>query len=80
MILVDLTIKIWKKENEFVAGCPELDIFTYGKDRIQARERLVKVILFYADTASAMGYKIDPQELLGSLEVPYTWRAETFVN
>jgi hypothetical protein len=77
---VDITIKVWKKDEEFVAGCPELDIYTYGKERTQARERLIKVILFYADTASQMGYKINPEELLGTLDVPYTWRSESFIN
>ena len=77
---MNLTIKLWAKDGEYVAGCPELDIFTYGSDKSQARERLIKVILFYADTASDMGYDIDPAELLGNLEIPYTWRSETFVN
>jgi len=77
---VDINIKIWKKETEYVAGCPELDIFTYGETKQQARERLVRVILFYAETASDMGYQIDPAELLGTLDIAYTWRSETFVN
>lgn len=77
---MDLTIKVWQKEGEYVAGCPELDIFTYGSNRVQARERLIKVILFYAETASDMGYNIDPAELLNNLDIPYTWRSEDFVN
>jgi len=77
---VDLTIKIWQKESEYVAGCPEIDIYTYGDSREKARERLIKVILFYAETATDMGYNIDPGELLGRLEIPYAWRTESFVN
>ncbi|MDH4199376.1 MAG: hypothetical protein OEV66_03260 [Spirochaetia bacterium] len=77
---MDLTIKIWQKESEFVAGCPELDIYTYGLDRQQARERLIKVILFYADTATDMGYKIDQGELIGRLNIPFTWRSESYIN
>lgn len=77
---MDLTIKIWPKESEFVAGCPELDIFTYGENRQQARERLIKVILFYAETATDMGYKIDPGELIGRLDIPYAWRSESYIN
>ncbi|MES0490631.1 MAG: hypothetical protein ABUK01_11595 [Leptospirales bacterium] len=77
---MDLSIKAWKKNDEYIAGCTELDIFTYGKTKVQARERLVRVILFYAETASEMGYKIDPDELLGSLDVAYTWRSEHYVN
>ncbi|MDH4261955.1 MAG: hypothetical protein OEV78_02810 [Spirochaetia bacterium] len=77
---MDLTIKIWKKDADYVAGCPELDIYTYGVDRQQARERLIKVILFYGETASDMGYKIDPGELIGRLDIPFTWRSESYVN
>lgn len=77
---MDLTIKIWQKENEYVAGCPELDIYTYGQDHKEARERLIKVILFYAETATDMGYKIDPVELIGRLDIPFTWRTENYVN
>ena len=77
---MDLTIKVWQKEDEYVAGCPEIDIYTYGHTREKARERLIKVILFYAETATDMGYNIDPSELLGRLEIPYAWRTESFVN
>lgn len=77
---MDLSIKVWQKENEYIANCPELDVFTYGECREQATSRLKKVIVFYAETASQLGYKIDPSELLGSLNSSAEFRTETCIN
>lgn len=77
---VDLSIKVWEKDKEFVATCPELDVYSYGKTRDQAMSRLKKVIVFYAETASQLGYKIDPGDLLSSLDTPVSMRTETSFN
>ncbi len=77
---MELSIRVWQKDGEYVASCPELDVFTYGETREQATRRLKKVIVFYAETASQLGYKIDPKELLASLDIPVTWRHENFIN
>ncbi len=66
---MDIHIQVWKKgDDEYVANCPELEIFCYGKDELEARARIKKVIEFYAETASDLGYKIDTQKLLPELE------------
>ena len=57
-------MKVWQNQGQFIASCPELDIFTYGSDQNQARRRLQQVLVFYAETATEMGYKIVPGELL----------------
>lgn len=77
---MDLSIKTWEKDGEIVACCPELDVYTYGETREEAQSRLKRVIVFYAETASQLGYKIDPKELLASLEVQPTWREEGYLN
>ncbi len=55
---------ISKKENEYVASCPELEIFCYGKDEQQARQRIKKVIRFYIETANELGYPIDESRFM----------------
>ncbi|MCB1146923.1 MAG: type II toxin-antitoxin system HicB family antitoxin [Leptospiraceae bacterium] len=77
---MDLSIKVWQRDGEYVASCPELDIFTYGETRERATDRLKKVIVFYAETASQLGYKIDAQDILSSLQIPVTWNTESYVN
>ena len=56
---MDLSVNVWKKNQEYVASCPELEIFCYGIDEKQARARLKKVISFYAETAVDLGYDVD---------------------
>ncbi len=78
---MDLSIRVWNRDGEFVASCPELDVFTYGDSRDRATRRLKKVILFYAETASQLGYKIDKAEILQSLRMTGTEISkETFIN
>jgi predicted RNase H-like HicB family nuclease len=77
---VELSIRIYEKDGEFVASCPELDVYTYGKDAEQARTRLRHVIAFYANTAQDLGYKIDANELLANLHKPAQPRSESFLN
>ncbi len=59
MCFVELSVNVWEKNGECVASCPELEIFCYGIDEKQARARLKKVISFYAETASDLGYDVD---------------------
>ncbi|RME89659.1 MAG: hypothetical protein D6767_08090 [Candidatus Hydrogenedentota bacterium] len=65
---MELSIKVERKDNEYLASCPELDIFCYGPTPEKARLRLQKVMVFYAETASQLGYNIDAEELLTSLK------------
>jgi len=77
---VDLSIRVYEKEGEYVASCPELDVYTYGVDAEEARRRLKHVIAFYASTAQDLGYKIDASELLAGLKTPVEARGESFLN
>ena len=57
---MSINIHVWKKvDNEYIGSCPELEVFCYGQNENQARDRLLKVISFYAETATELGYKID---------------------
>ena len=60
---MSLSIQVRKKNNEYTASCPELEIFCYGKDEAQAKKRLKKVIQFYAETASELGYDLNLDHL-----------------
>lgn len=71
---------MYEKEGEFVASCPELDVYTYGMDAEEARRRLKHVISFYASTAQDLGYKIDASELLSNLQKTPQIRTESFLN
>jgi len=77
---VDLSIRVYEKDGEFVASFPELDVYTYGQNAEQARARLKHVIAFYANTAQDLGYKIDATELLSSFQKPAQGRTESFLN
>lgn len=73
-------MRVYEKEGEFVASCPELDVYTYGQDAEEARRRLKHVIAFYANTAQDLGYKIDASELLANLQKTMPARSESFLN
>lgn len=77
---MDLSIKIWQKNGEYVANCPELDIFCYGLNYEQAQKRIKKVILFYAETAYDLGYNINPKDLISSLETTAPKKTGQFAN
>lgn len=66
---MDLSVKVWEKDGEYVASCPELDVFCYGVSKTQANQRLKKVILFYAETAGELGYQINPSGILSALDI-----------
>jgi predicted RNase H-like HicB family nuclease len=59
---MDLSIKIWQKNNEYVASCPELDVHCFGPDQAKATERLKSVIQFYFDSAQDMNQQENPNE------------------
>lgn len=73
-------MRVYEKDGEYVASCPELDVYTYGGDADQARARLRHVIAFYASTAQDLGYKIDAAELLSNFQKPVIARGESFLN
>ncbi len=73
-------MRVYEKDSEFVASCPELDVYTYGQDAEEARRRLKHVIAFYANTAQDLGYKIDASELLANLQKTMPARSESFLN
>ena len=52
-------INVWEKDGEYIASCPELEIFCYGENEEQAKLRLKKVIQFYIETATDLGYRIE---------------------
>ncbi|MCS6972494.1 MAG: hypothetical protein NZL89_05655 [Leptospiraceae bacterium] len=77
---VELSIRVYQKDGEFVANCPELDLYTYGKTAEQARTRLGHVIAFYANTARELGYRIDATEILAQLKTPAPQRHDSYLN
>jgi predicted RNase H-like HicB family nuclease len=41
---MNITIELWRRENGFVAKCPELDLSAEGKTREEARENLLEIM------------------------------------
>ncbi|MCP4131894.1 MAG: hypothetical protein GY754_13015 [bacterium] len=54
-----ISISLIKKENEFIANCPELDINCYGANKNEAIRRIKSVIHFYIDSAKELGLNVD---------------------
>lgn len=79
---MELSVKVWEKDGEYVASCPELDVFCYGDSQSQANHRLKKVILFYAETAGELGYQINPTGILTALDLKEndTPKTSQFIN
>ena len=77
---MSISIKVYESEGEYVASCPELDICCYGFDKSQATTRLKKVIVFYAETATQLGYQIDTREIIDSMNAPKIYSSASFVN
>ena len=55
-----LSVDVFRKDAEtFVASCPELDIFSYGRTLETAVERLKRVVTFYLESADEMGVTLE---------------------
>ena len=52
---LDITIEVWKKEDWFVAKCPELDFIAQGKTEHEAKARLLEVIEIQFEEMAEMG-------------------------
>lgn len=52
---MDFSIRVWQKNDEYVASCPELDVHCFGPDKDRATSRLKSVIQFYFDSAQDYG-------------------------
>jgi predicted RNase H-like HicB family nuclease len=57
---VELNIEIFKsKEGEYIATCPKLDIYSYGKTVDKAITRLKEIVNFYRESAEELGITIE---------------------
>ena len=56
---MELSVKLFETEKEFIANCPELDINCYGSNKNEAIRRLKNVIQFYIKSAKELGLDIE---------------------
>lgn len=62
--MTDIEVKITRTNGYYKASCSNLDVYCFGSTSDQAKSRLKYVLLFYATTASELGYNIDFEELI----------------
>ena len=68
---VYFSIDVFRKDAEtFVASCPELDIFSYGRTLEAAVDRLKRVVNFYLESADEMGVTLEELGLKRSSDEP----------
>ncbi|RMH56195.1 MAG: hypothetical protein D6679_09700 [Candidatus Hydrogenedentota bacterium] len=57
---VYFSVEVYQKDpSTFVAFCPELDIYSYGRNVEIAVTRLKKVVGFYLESAEEMGMTLE---------------------
>lgn len=54
------SVEVFRKDQDtYVASCPELDIYSYGRSLEAAVERLKRVVNFYLESADEMGVSLE---------------------
>lgn len=54
------SVEVYRRDaTTYVAACPEMDVFSYGRTVDQAVERLKRVVGFYLDSADEMGLSLE---------------------
>jgi len=54
------SVEVFRKDiNTYVATCPELDVFSYGKTLECAVNRLKQIVQIYLDSADEMGMTLE---------------------
>lgn len=57
---MEFKLEVFKsKDNTFIATCPKLNIYTYGKTLEKAISRLKEVINFYIESADELGMTLE---------------------
>ncbi|MEK8022701.1 MAG: hypothetical protein AAB229_02730 [Candidatus Hydrogenedentota bacterium] len=71
-------MEVFRKDTEtFVASCPELDIFSYGRTLESAVDRLKRVVSFYLESADEMGVSLEDLGLQNSAEKNFVPRVSS---
>lgn len=53
------SVEVYRRDlRTYVAACPEMDVYSYGRTVDQAVERLKKVVSFYLESADEMGLSL----------------------
>lgn len=60
------SVEVYRRDaRTFVAACPEMDVFSYGRTIDQAVERLKRIVAFYLESADEMGLSLEELGLKG---------------
>lgn len=73
---MSITIQIHKSGKNFVASCPEFDIYSMARTKEQAVSRIKKVWSFYVNSAEELGLSF--LELTGLLNNKFINEPETY--
>lgn len=61
---MEYKIEIFKDKEKFIASCPQLNVFSYGKTKEKAIFRLEKIVSFYIESAQELGISMEELCLL----------------
>lgn len=57
---MEFAVEVFRdKNNEYIASCPKLEIYSYGHTLNMAVSRLEKIVYFYMESAIEMGVSIE---------------------
>ena len=73
---MSITIQVYRSGKNFVANCPEFDIYSMARTKQQAVARIKKVWSFYVNSAEELG--ISFLELTGLLNNKVINEQETY--
>lgn len=54
------SVEVYRKDKEtFVASCPEMGVYSYGRTVEQAVDRLKQVVQFYLESSEELGLSLE---------------------
>ncbi|MBN2590058.1 MAG: hypothetical protein JXR90_07005 [Spirochaetes bacterium] len=56
---MNISVKLLKNKDRFIATCPELEISCYASSQTEAKQRIKDVISFYLHSAKEMGLEVE---------------------
>ncbi|HAV42533.1 TPA: hypothetical protein DCX15_00750 [bacterium] len=73
---MELAIEVFRDggNNNYIASCPRLEIYTYGHTVNTAISRLEKVVNFYMESAKEMGVTLEEVCLGNKSSKFYKWQ------
>ncbi|MDA3901640.1 MAG: hypothetical protein PF637_14110 [Spirochaetes bacterium] len=84
---MNISVKLLKNDDRFIATCPELEISCYASSQTEAKHRIKEVISFYLHSAKELGLEVEQFDSLmingkysGTLTPPSCFDTNDYVN